>query len=59
MIARLLRGLFIVPLPEPFMSLDWIFDPDDDDDENGSQGFNEPTSWEPGDEEDEDDEDGE
>jgi hypothetical protein len=33
--------------------VDWICDPDSDDDESSPQGFNEPTSFEPGDEEDE------
>lgn len=30
--------------------VDWICDPDSDDDESSPQGFNEPTNFEPGDE---------
>lgn len=31
--------------------VDWIIDPDSDDDESSAMGFNEPTHFEPGDEE--------
>lgn len=33
--------------------VDWIWNPFDDDDENSPMGFNEPVSFEPGDEDDE------
>lgn len=33
---------------------DWISDPHEDNDEESAFGFNEPTHWEPGDEEEED-----
>jgi hypothetical protein len=39
------------------MSIDWITDPDEDNDDESPHGFNEPTAWEPGDQDDEDDED--
>ena len=31
--------------------MNWVWDPLADDDESSAMGFNEPTHWEPGDEE--------
>lgn len=53
MISLLRRWLFpeLSTAPHP---VDWLFEPDEDDDETSALGFNEPTSYEPGnDEEDE------
>jgi len=40
---------------EPY-AVDWIFSPDEDNDEESETGFNDPSGWEPGDQ-DEDEED--
>jgi hypothetical protein len=56
-IAGWFRDWVLPPLPEAFMSIDWITDPDEDNDDESPHGFNEPTAWEPGDQDDEDDED--
>jgi hypothetical protein len=42
------EGLTVHPHP-----VDWIIDPDSDDDESSAHGFNEPTSFEPEDDEEE------
>lgn len=51
MIALLRKWLC---LPTEAFSIDWLFDPDEDNDEESAFGFNDPTSWEPGDQDDED-----
>ena len=50
--TSILRRLFDLDLPAPPFSVDWLFNPDDDDDEECGKGFEDPSSWEPGDQDD-------
>jgi hypothetical protein len=49
-IALLRRWLCPDLTTEPHC-IDWLFDPDDDNDEESAQGWNDPTGYEPGDDE--------